>query len=142
MQKWLKTSVFDISALFLLINNKIFAFLSKIVYMGGAYFREWCLLSRVLIFEDIRYVWISISYQQSVDSVLKRLLLICGLFWPLLTAFFRFSKLFAPKDSRLEDLRFSLETSKVGLPNKSSTFSTDPKTWVGKMSLLALKWEK
>ena len=23
--------------------------------MGGAYFRVWCLLSRVLIFEDIRY---------------------------------------------------------------------------------------
>ena len=56
MQKWLKTSVFVISALFLLITNKIFAFLSKIVYMGGAYFREWYLLSRVLIFEEIRYL--------------------------------------------------------------------------------------
>ena len=32
-------------------------FWNKLENIGGVYFRMWCLLSRVLIFEDIRYVF-------------------------------------------------------------------------------------
>ena len=41
--------------LYLLSFNEFLAFLLKLQHMGGAYFQKSCLLSRVLISEDVRY---------------------------------------------------------------------------------------